>query len=373
MQVLITGANGFIGKNLITTLNELKDISILTFSKDDSLERLNTLVNQADIIFHLAGINRPENTDEFFSGNTELTQQLCLFISQSNKKIPIIMSSSIQALNESPYGQSKKQAEDALISLNKENQNPVFIYRLANVFGKWCKPNYNSVVATFCYNTIHHLPITINDPNAPLTLVYIDDVIKTFLQHINLNNDTSDDIFQEVTPCYQTTVGELATTLQAFHQQRHEMLIDHVGAGLTRALYATYISYLPKENFSYAVKKHEDPRGRFVEMLKTPSSGQFSYFTAHPGITRGGHYHHSKTEKFLVIKGTALFKFKNLITNEYYELVTTGDNPEIVDTATGWTHDITNIGDDEMIVMLWANEIFDPENPDTFACPLEDQ
>lgn len=371
MNILITGADGFIGKNLITQLKEINDLNLLTFTKENQLSELASLVKQADFIFHLAGVNRPENESEFYEGNSDLTKFLCDCIAEQGRAIPVVMTSSIQASNESIYGKSKKLAEDALISLHNETDNPIAIYRLPNVFGKWCKPNYNSVVATFCHNIIHDLPITINNPEAPLQLVYIDDVIATFLKKMNLLLDNANhEVYCEVPITYQTTVGELASILKDFHQQRENLYTDSVGVGFKRALYATYISYLPSNEFSYSVKKHEDPRGRFVEMLKTPTSGQFSYFTAHPGITRGGHYHHSKTEKFLVIKGKALFKFRNIITNEYYELITTGDNPHVVDTATGWTHDITNIGDDEMIVMLWANEIFDPNNPDTYASPL---
>lgn len=371
MKVLITGANGFIGKNLQTHLREIEDVEILTFTKDNSFDELSLAVNNADMIFHIAGVNRPQNIDEFNVGNRDLTAYLCKCIEQSNRKIPVIFSSSIQANNDSPYGQSKREAEEQLQLFAIQSGNPIAIYRLPNVFGKWCKPNYNSVVATFCNNIINNKELQIHDINAPLHLVYIDDVIAAFSSTMMLlMNNKSLDVYQEVAPSYHSTVGELAEILRDFHIDREQLRTKNVGTGLTRALYSTYISYISPENFSYNVVKHEDTRGRFVEMLKTPSSGQFSYFTAHPGITRGGHYHHSKSEKFLVIQGKALFKFKNLITNEYYELVTNGKEPKIVDTATGWTHDITNIGDDELIVMLWANEVFDPENPDTFAYSL---
>lgn len=372
MNILITGSQGFIGKNLIQHLSEKKEVTLLTFSRENTLSELPKLVNKADIIFHLAGINRPKELSEFYEGNSTFTELLCQAVLESGKTTPIIFSSSTQATNQTDYGKSKLQAEESLIKLNEKTQNPIAIYRLPNVFGKWCKPNYNSVVATFCNNIIYNIPLTINNPKVELNLVYIDDVITEFLTYITKSDheSTSKDLYKTIPITYQTTVDELANTLQNFHEQRQNMLIDRVGNGLIRALYATYISYLPKEQFAYPIQKHEDPRGRFVEMLKTQDSGQFSYFTALPGITRGGHYHHSKTEKFLVIKGTALFKFKNLLTNEYYELVTTGDTPQVVDTATGWTHDITNIGTDEMIVMLWANEVFDPNNPDTYAHPV---
>lgn len=248
---------------------------------------------------------------------------------------------------------------------------PVHVFRLPNVFGKWCKPNYNSAVATFCHNIARDLPIQVNDPAAPLTLVYVDDVVERFIELMDGADAMVDgDGFATVAQQYATTVGELAAQIQAFKDSRDTLMTARVGTGWIRALYATYVSYLPVEAFTYAVPQHGDPRGVFVEMLKTPDCGQFSFFTAHPGITRGGHYHHTKTEKFLVIKGQACFKFRHMQTGQVHELVTCGDQAEIVETVPGWTHDITNIGSDEMIVMLWANEVFDRVRPDTFACPL---
>jgi len=247
----------------------------------------------------------------------------------------------------------------------------VNIFRLANVFGKWARPNYNSAVATFCHNISRGLPININDPVAPLHLVYIDDVVESFLQCIpkcvsNSSRETTD-TFAQAGPVYITTVGDVASTLRSFSESRRSLVTPHVGVGLTRALYSTYLSYLPSDSFSYGVPVHSDSRGDFVEMLKTPNCGQFSYFTARPGVTRGEHYHHSKTEKFLVIKGTAHFGFRNVMTAESSELVIRGGEAKIVETVPGWTHNIKNIGNDELIVMLWANEIFDRERPDTIA------
>ena len=246
--------------------------------------------------------------------------------------------------------------------------SPVHIFRLPNVFGKWARPNYNSAVATFCHNVARDLPIQISDPKAVIRLVYIDDVVRRLIAV--MDGSVADAPFVSVEPEYQVSVGELAEQLYAFRDSRQTMVTERVGTGLVRALYSTYLSYLPPDRFTYEVPKHGDPRGVFVEMLKTRDSGQFSYFTAHPGITRGGHYHHSKTEKFLVIKGHACFRFRHIVTGEFYELHTSGEQPEIVETVPGWTHDITNVGDDEMIVMLWANEIFDRENPDTYARPV---
>lgn len=369
MNVLITGADGFIGKNLQNQLRSRKDINVILYTKQNSIDQLNALVEQADFIFHLAGVNRPLSEDEFKKGNRDFTHALCEALVSVDKKTPIIYTSSTQAGLSNPYGDSKLAAEEVLEFYAQTHQIPVYSYRLPNVFGKWAKPNYNSVVATFCFNIIRDIDIQINNSDAPLNLVYIDDVISHFLSVMDAPVIGA---FHQcvITPVYQTTVGDVALQLKAFRNSRTNLISEQVGTGFIRALYSTYVSYLPSELFSYEVAKHSDSRGDFVEMLKTKDSGQFSFFTAHPGITRGGHYHHSKTEKFLVIKGQACFRFRHMMTQEYYELKTCGDKPEIVETVPGWTHDITNIGLDEMIVMLWANEIFDRERPDTFACEL---
>lgn len=368
MKVLITGADGFVGKNLQAHLGERSDVEVLRFTRDDSMAVLPSLVAQADFVFHLAGVNRPEDPDEFKRGNSDLARTLCDAIVSSGRQIPLLYTSSIQAELSNPYGVSKRGAEEALQALATQQGSPVYLFRLPNVFGKWARPNYNSAVATFCHNVARDLPIQINDPQARITLVYIDDVIKCFIAV--MDGQQAGQSFVSVTPEYSITVGELAEQLHTFRDSRASMITESVGTGLVRALYSTYLSYLPPERFTYQVPKYGDPRGVFVEMLKTKDSGQFSYFTAHPGITRGGHYHHSKTEKFLVIKGRACFRFRHIISGEFYELFTDGEHPEIVETVPGWTHDITNVGDDEMVVMLWANEIFDREHPDTYNRPV---
>ena len=366
MRVLITGASGFVGKNLIVHLKERQDVEVLTFGRSDDLEALVERVAQADFIFHLAGVNRPQDPAEFGQGNTELTVELCKAIEVSGRKIPVVYTSSSQAVLDNPYGASKRGAEEALQALSVKHGSPVNVMRLPNVFGKWAKPNYNSAVATFCHNIARDLPIQINDPAAVITLVYIDDVIAHFLALI-----AGEEAGIEVQPQYRVSVGEIADRLHGFKESRNTLVTDRVGDGFVRALYSTYLSYLPPELFTYEVPKYGDPRGVFVEMLKTPDCGQFSFFTAHPGITRGGHYHHTKTEKFLVIKGRARFGFRHMTSGELHEVITEGDNPQIVETVPGWTHDITNIGDEEMIVMLWANEIFDRAHPDTYACQVK--
>jgi len=363
MKILITGANGFVGKNLQLRLREREGVEVISFLKKDSLDSLDKKLDGVDFVFHLAGSNRPVDEKEFNEVNRDFTNSLCEAIKRLNKSIPIIYSSSIQAELSNAYGRSKFEAEEILRKFASVTGSEVFIFRLPNVFGKWCRPNYNSAVATFCYNIANDLPVTINDPKALVRLVYIDDVLDEFLNIIDGKKTNC-----EVSPVYQVTVGEIVEKLQNFKENRsNSLIIDEVGTGFTRALYATFISYLTPNQFSYDLQKHQDPRGVFVEMLKTKSSGQFSFFTAHPGITRGGHYHHTKTEKFLVVQGKARFRFFNMVTQETHELFTEGAKPEIVDTIPGWSHDITNIGESEMIVLLWANEIFDRNHPDTIA------
>lgn len=363
MRVLVTGASGFIGKNLMIHLKECSDIEIATFLKGEPLEALAKKVGSSDFIFHLAGANRPKNKVEFQTANVDLTNFICEAIEASGREIPVLYTSSTQAERDNPYGKSKRMAEEFLRTFSASQGNPIYIYRLPNVFGKWCRPNYNSAVATFCHNIMHNIPIQINDPKSVIQLVYIDDVVSDFLRL--MKDHLSYDCDREIHPVYRITVGDLAECLNLFKRNRTSLLTEPVGTGLTRALYSTFVSYFPPKQFSYPLKKHEDPRGVFVEMLKTHDSGQFSYFTAHPGVTRGGHYHHTKTEKFLVIKGRARFGFRHIETEETYEHFTSGHSPEVVETIPGWAHDITNIGDDEMIVLLWANEIFDREYPDT--------
>lgn len=367
MRVLVTGSNGFIGRNLMVRLGELAGFEAIGFDREDSLDDLAERVGRADAVVHLAGVNRPKDIKEFSEGNADLTARLCELIAATGRKIPLIISSSIQADLANPYGESKRGAEVAGEALANAG-NPVTIYRLPGVFGKWCRPNYNSVVATFCHNIANDLAIQINDPAANLKLVYVDDVVGEFIRALNampvgLSRG-------EVSPVYGITLGDLAAQIEAFKNCRESLVSERVGSGLVRALYATYVSYLPPAKFAYDLPMYGDERGVFVEMLKTQDSGQFSFFTAHPGITRGGHYHHTKTEKFLVIKGSARFGFRHVLTNERNEVFTSGDKPQVVETVPGWTHDITNVGDDEMIVMLWANEIFDRARPDTIAAKV---
>lgn len=368
MKVLMTGADGFVGRNLRVALSELPDREVLAVTRSTSDAEFRAAAASADAVIHLAGVNRPRDPAEFTTGNVDFTGHLCNVLSDAGRTVPIAFASSIQAERDNPYGRSKHAAEERLLRYGKETDAPVAVYRLSNVFGKWCRPNYNSAVATFCHNLARGLPIRIDDPAAVLRLVHVDDVVAELLRF--LDDPARRAGIVGVTPEYTTSVGELARQIEAFGEVRRSLVTERVGGGLLRALYATYVSYLPTEAFSYPVPKHGDARGMFVEMLKTKDSGQFSFFTAHPGVTRGGHYHHSKTEKFLVVQGRARFRFRHVVTGETHELETDGAKPEVVETIPGWAHDITNVGEGEMAVMLWANEIFDRAHPDTVAAKV---
>lgn len=367
MKVLITGADGFIGRTLKVRLAEL-DIASVAFVRGDDPADLAALLAGVDAVAHLAGENRPADPAAFMTVNHGLTQALCDVIRAAGRAVPIVYASSTQAGDGRPYGTSKQAAEDALAALAQEPGQSCAVFRFPNVFGKWARPNYNSAVATFCHNIARDLPIRIDDPAAPLTLAYVDDVVSAIIGQ--LRNPATGFSRPEVAPVYQTTVGEVAEQLRGFHADRPALRIGHVGQGLTRALYATYISYLEPSQFHYSVPQYADPRGVFVEVLKTPDCGQFSFFTAAPGISRGSHYHHTKTEKFVVVKGRARFDFRNLLDDSFYSVDTSAAEPCVVDTIPGWSHQITNIGEEELVVMLWVNEVFDRKQPDTVAAKV---
>ena len=367
-RILVTGANGFIGKNLLIRLDEQADVEISSFVRGDSVESLRTLVAMADAVVHLAGENRPTNPADFAHNNIDLTSALCDAIQSAGRNIPLIFASSAQAQYDNPYGRSKLSAERVIEDFVAKTGNSAVIYRLVGVFGKFCKPNYNSVVATFCNNIARGLPIEISDPDSILELAYIDDVVDELLQALAAVH--SGVLWGEVSQTYSISLGDLADKISAFHNCRSSLISERVGTGITRALYSTYISYLPRDQFVYDLTPHVDERGMFVEMLKTPDCGQFSFFTISPGITRGAHYHHTKTEKFLVVSGLVRMRFRKLVTGETCEVILSSDKPQVMDTIPGWVHDITNIGDSEAIIMLWANEIFDPQRPDCIPCEV---
>jgi len=363
LNIVITGANGFIGKNLALKLSESKDSHIIPILRNDKEEVLRSAIELADVVIHLAGENRPQEADGFHRGNVIFTEKLASLVKNSNKKISILYASSTQASENNPYGRSKLSAEKILERLSEDFQIPLHIYRLPGIFGKWARPNYNSVVATFCHNIANDLPIIIADPDKLLKLHYIDDLLLDMTKAIKIN--TSFIHRRELENEYIISVGDLAKKIKGFKEGRLNLQVAKVGQGFDRALYATYISYLPKDKFSYSLQPKIDHRGSFVEILKTTDSGQFSFFTIHPNSYRGGHYHHTKTEKFLVIKGNARFRFKNIMTGEMHQIITSDQKYEVVETIPGWTHDVTNIGDSELLAILWSNEVFDRLNPDT--------
>lgn len=369
MKILMTGATGFIGRNLALRLKEAGH-AVLPVTRATSETQLANLVSQAEAVIHLAGANRPVNDAEFGEVNDQYTARLCQLLHDQNRSVPIIAASTIQVERDNQYGLSKRAAEAHLRTLGEQSNAPINICRLVNVFGKWCRPNYNSVVATYCHNIARDLPIIINDAAAQLRLVHVDDVIDNWISWLQAPGTGVQ--VTVVEPEYQITLQNLADTLSGFRDIRRNHTVGESGTGLCRALYSTYISYLPPEDFAYPVTRHGDSRGVFAEMLRTEHSGQFSFFTAGPGVTRGGHYHHAKTEKFLVLKGHARFRFYNMDSGETHALEARGEESKVVETVPGWSHDITNIGEGELICMLWANELFDKKRPDTFSHPLND-
>lgn len=364
MEVLITGSKGFIGKNLTERFSRIENIKVHTFDIEDRFEDLRKILDKIKFIFHLAGINRPQNTKDFYTGNSGSISSLIEQIEKKGLRIPILITSSIQVEKENDYGKSKLEGENILKEYSKRTGAPIYIYRLSNVFGKWCKPNYNSVIATWCYNIARDKEIAVSDRGNVLHLVYIDDVVNTFAKH--LLEVVEEKEYYEIPVSYKKTLGEIEELLYFFKESRKNLTTERVGSGFERALYSTYLSYLPKDSFSYELVEHKDNRGAFVEFLRTVDSGQFSISTSKPGVTRGNHYHNTKNEKFLVIKGKATIKFRNITSDEIIEYKVSHEKLEVVDIPVGYTHNITNIGQDEMILVIWANEQFDKDNPDTY-------
>jgi len=363
MKVLITGSNGFIAKNLIEHLKRDEEIELYLYSKRDSLTILEAYVKEVDFIFHLAGVNRPENVSEFYDGNSDLTKNIVDILVKEGKSTPIVLSSSTQSSLDNDYGKSKLKAENILVEYSKKTKADVYIYQLPNVFGKWSKPNYNSVISTWCHNIANDLEIQVNNKDAELNLVYVDDVVESFVQKLK---SRSSDTYVLIDVIYKKTLGEIEELLYKFKENRTTLVIPNVASGFERALYATYLSYLSTDNFSYELKGHQDNRGTFYEILKTVDSGQFSLSTTAPGILRGNHYHHSKNEKFLVVRGEALIEFRHIVTDEIITYKVSDKKMEVVEMIPGYTHNIKNTGNEEMLLFLWANETFDQDNPDTY-------
>ncbi len=364
MKILITGAYGFIGKNLTAQLKQTGTHELLLIGHQDSWSQLAEKLAMADFIFHLAGVNRPESPAEFQIGNAQLTTQICDHLQNIGHCPPLVLTSSTQALLENPYGISKRQAEETVQAYAAASSAPVAIYRLPGVFGKWSRPNYNSVVATFCHNIAHDLPVTVNDPTRRLDLVYVDDVVTHFIQQ--LDGIATSVSMPSVEPIHQITLEALAQQIQAFRQSRQCLYAPGFTDPFVHKLYATYLSYLAADDFSYQLEKRSDPRGSLAEFIKLPAFGQIFVSRTKPGITRGNHFHHTKTEKFLVLEGDAIVRFRALESTTVIEYPVKGSEYQVVDIPPGYTHSIENVGDSELVTLFWASEVFDPQHPDTY-------
>jgi UDP-2-acetamido-2,6-beta-L-arabino-hexul-4-ose reductase len=365
MKILVTGANGFIGKNLIAELRNKKCGDIFEYDRDTDPSLLDGYCEKADFVFHLAGVNRPKEKSEFMDGNFGFTSDLLASLKKYNNTCPVMISSSIQAELDNPYGESKKAGEDLLFDYGVETGAKVLVYRFPNVFGKWCRPNYNSAVATFCHNIAHDLPIQVNDPSVVMNLVYIDDVVNELIDALE-GNENKVDLFCEVPVVHTITLGEIVDLIYSFKKSRENRSVPNMSDAFTKKLYSTYLSYLPEDKFSYDLKMNVDQRGSFTEFIKTPDRGQVSVNISKPGITKGNHWHHTKNEKFLVVSGKGVIRFRKIDSEKVLEYFVSGEKMEVVDIPTGYTHNIENLGDTDMVTIMWANESFDPEKPDTY-------
>ena len=364
MRILVTGASGFIAKNLIAHLKCLNH-KVYCLSHNENFINLDFDIKKIDFIFHFSGVNRPKSLIGFQTGNTQYTEELCSYLNEKKANAPILFTSSIQVKFENRYGESKLAAEKILKKYAKENNIPLYIYRLPNVFGKWSKPNYNSVIATYCFNIINDIPIKINNKSQILNLIYIDDLVNDFISLIKIKPKS---LIKTIFPySYNITLNDLAIKIKSFKANHDSGYVESVANGLNRALFATYLSFLDTSDFSYSINNNSDDRGYFVEFLKTKDSGQISFFTIRPGKTRGNHFHHTKNERFLLLKGKCKFAFENIISGDKHEIITDDKKLIVVQSIPGWSHNITNITTDDIIVMLWSNEIFDKNNPDTYG------
>ncbi|CAM3563119.1 NAD-dependent epimerase/dehydratase family protein [Erysipelothrix urinaevulpis] len=371
MKVLVTGSSGFVGKNLVSTLENTDGFEVLTFDRENSLEDLENYTKVCDFVVHLAGINRPENPEDFYKGNAGLTESLCELLEEAKNHVPILISSSIQAELDNDYGQSKKEGENHLLAYGNRTGAQVMIYRFPNLFGKWTRPFYNSVVATWSYQIARDEEIQINDPSYELNLVYIDDLILEILRAMEGKGHKVHDVYYSVPVSYFISLGQLADTLKSFRDSRNNRYIANMSDDLTRKLYSTYLNYLPTDAFSYPLVMHQDDRGSFTEFVKSDYAGQVSVNVSKPGVTKGEHWHHSKNEKFLVVKGKGVIKFRDIYSDEIIEYFVSDESLEVVDIPTGYTHNIINLGDNDMVTIMWVNEPFDPNTPDTFFMEVE--
>lgn len=376
MKILITGAKGFIGKNLVAALRNIAkgkdkrfalttDLEIREYDIDTEPSLLEKWCKDCEFVFHLAGINRPEDPSEYMEGNFGFTSTLLERLERHGNNCPVMISSSTQAALDNPYGESKRAGEELLRVYGQRTGAKVLVYRFPNVFGKWCRPNYNSAVATFCHNIAHGLPIQVNDPSVKMRLVYIDDILNEMIAALMGQEHCKDGI------CYvpvehEILLGQIANLIYSFRASREERSVPDTSDAFSKKLYATYLSYLPEDSFSYPLKMNCDARGSFTEIIRTADRGQFSVNISKPGITKGNHWHHTKNEKFLVVSGKGVIRFRKIDSDHVIEYFVSGDRLEVVDIPTGYTHNIENLGNTDMVTFMWANECFDPQNPDTF-------
>jgi len=376
MKILITGANGFIGKNLIAELNNIrqektkiyplsKELEIFAYDIDSNPADLDLFCRDADFVFHLAGVNRPENQEDFMEGNFGFTSVLLNKLKEHQNNCPVMISSSTQAALENAYGLSKRAGEELIFEYSKSSNARVLVYRFPNVFGKWCRPNYNSAIATFCHNIANELPIKLNDPSVILQLVYIDDVVQELISALS-GHENRNGKYCEVPLVYTKKLGDIADLIYSFKSTRENFSVPDMSNSFTKKLYSTYLSYLPNDAFSYPLKMNIDDRGSFTEIIKTNDRGQFSVNISKPHITKGQHWHHTKNEKFVVVSGEGVIRFRKIDSEEVIEYFVSGNKIEVVDIPVGYTHNIENLGDTDMVTFMWCNEIFDKNRPDTF-------
>ncbi|TXK77872.1 capsular polysaccharide biosynthesis protein CapF [Mesonia sp. K4-1] len=377
MKILITGSQGFIGKNLVAELKNIQEkkstqahisseLSILEFNRDTDVSLLDEYCKEANFVFHLAGVNRPREEREFMEGNYNFTNDLLSLLKKHHNACPIMISSSTQATLDNPYGKSKKAGEDLLLKYSRETGAELFIYRFPNVFGKWSRPNYNSAVATFCHNITHDLPIQVNDPNVDMTLVYIDDVVRELLNCLSAQEDKTENYYK-VSSEHKIKLGSIVKLIESFKESRKTLQVPKFSDPFTKKLYSTYLSYLPEDQFSYPLKMNIDERGSFTEFIKSSDRGQVSVNISKPGITKGNHWHHTKNEKFLVVSGKGAIRFRRVDEpSKIIEYFVSGNKLEVLDIPVGYTHNIENLGESDMVTVMWVNEIFDPKRPDTY-------
>lgn len=364
MKILVTGSNGFVGKNLVCELKSIDHDELYLYDVDTTPSLLDSYTKDCEFVFHLAGVNRPKEQEEFMTGNFGFTSTLLDSLKKNGNTCPVLITSSIQAALDNPYGKSKKAGEDLMFSYAAETGSTVHVFRLPNVFGKWCKPNYNSVVATFCHNIANDLPIQVNDPEVVLNLVYIDDVIQSFINALK-GEVTKNGSFCVVSTVYTIKLGKIVELLEGFKASRINLSVPDMSSAYEKVLYSTYLSYLPTDRFSYPLKMNKDERGSFTEIIRTVERGQFSVNVSKVGITKGNHWHHTKNEKFLVVSGNALVQLRKIETEEVIDYHVSGEKMEVVDIPPGYTHNIVNEGTTDLVTFMWANEPFNPDKPDT--------